>query len=155
MCSAFGARRISARRLANTTTSGVSTRLHLRVSSQTKLQRAWWTRQLRQQRGPSLSCCVPVPRRVTFTTGGGRAQICFRWGTTPLAGHCTPATALFQLVLGRRVARCCTIGCDQEDTFQQRFTNRPGADECAAVARPLVPGTSECWDAGARHRSVN
>ena len=62
---------------------------------------------------------------------------------------------LFQLVLGRRVARCCTIGCDQEDTFQQRFTNRPGADEFAAVARPLVPGTSECWDAGARHRSVN
>ena len=80
MCSAFGARRISARRLANTTTSGVLIRLHLRVSSQTKLQRAWWTRQLRQQRGPSLSCCVPVPRRVTFTTGGGRAQICFRWG---------------------------------------------------------------------------
>jgi hypothetical protein len=85
--------------------------------------------------------------------GGGARQILL--GVVPLAGHCTPATASFQLVLGRRVARCCTIGCDQEDTFQQRFTNRPGADEFAAVARPLVPGTSECWDAGARHRSVN
>ena len=73
-----------------------------------------------------------------------RANLFPLGGTTPLAGHCTPATALFQLVLGRRVARCCTIGCDQEDTFQQRFTNRPGADEFAAVARPLVPGTSEC-----------
>ena len=85
--------------------------------------------------------------------GGGARQILL--GVVPLAGHCTPVTASFQLVLGRRVARCCTIGCDQEDTFQQRFTNRPGADEFAAVARPLVPGTSECWDAGARHRSVN
>ena len=37
--------------------------------------------------------------------GGGARQISL--GVVPLAGHCTPATATFQLELGRRVARCC------------------------------------------------
>ena len=45
--------------------------------------------------------------------GGGARQILL--GVVPLAGHCTPATASFQLVLGRRVARCCSIGCGPDD----------------------------------------
>ena len=45
--------------------------------------------------------------------GGGARQVLL--GVVPLAGHCTPATASFQLELGRRDARCCSIGCGPED----------------------------------------